>query len=314
MSGAVPRRTARNAADIGQTSILAQTFVAAEEEGLLAHDRPADVAANLMAIERRDVRVRVVEVVLRIERLVTEEPEGAAAQAVRSGARDGGDDAAAAPAILRAVVVDEDLELANGFHAQQTTGGASRRSIALEVHVGAVELVANLVGPRAGDRDLGPHPAVHLPRRRRRCDDSRLEQRQLAEVPTVERQLANLLRVDDGGNRGAGRVDNRRLATDCHHVLNRPDADRDVQGEVLADAEPDVRPAGRLESRQLDRHLVLPRFEAGRPVAAVRVRRQRAGDIRFDGSDVHRGARERSPGLVGHDTHEGGGGHLSGAS
>jgi hypothetical protein len=91
-------------------------------------------------------------------------------------------DPAGAAAVLGAVVVHEHLELAHRLDAQQSAGGAAGRAVALRVRVGAVDLVADLIRTRAGNRHLRAHAAVHLLLRAGRRGDARLQQRQLAEV------------------------------------------------------------------------------------------------------------------------------------
>ena len=250
--GAAARRPARHAADARKAPVLPKTFVATEEERLFAEQRPAEIATGLMPLERRLVGVGVVEVIPRVQRVIAEKPEGGTAEAVSARARHRGHDAAAAPAVLRAVVVDEDLELADGFNPEQATGRAARGAIPLKVHVGPIELIVDLVRPGTGHRHLRAHAAVDLTRSSRRCQHAGLQEGQLAEVAAVQWQLANLLGVDHRRDRRRRGIDHRGVAADRHDVLEATDANRHVQGQALADAEPDVGTPRRLEALQLD--------------------------------------------------------------
>jgi hypothetical protein len=79
-----------------------------------------------------------------------------------------------AAAVFGAVVVDQHLELADGVDAEQAAGGAARGPVALRVGVGPVELIADLVRARAGDRHLRAHAAIDLLLRAGRGGDAEL--------------------------------------------------------------------------------------------------------------------------------------------
>ncbi len=109
----------------GESAILVKALVAGEEERPLTGERSAEVSAVLIPVQRRLVHIGWIEVVPGVERIVAVEFEAGTAEVVRSRAGHRGDDAAAAPAVLGAVVVDEHLELANGFNTEQAAGCAA---------------------------------------------------------------------------------------------------------------------------------------------------------------------------------------------
>ena len=87
-----PRRAASPDGHRERARLLAPqplALVAREEEGPIAHERPAQRAAELVLAQQRHGLVLGVEVAARVELLVAQELEGAAVQLV--GARAGGD-------------------------------------------------------------------------------------------------------------------------------------------------------------------------------------------------------------------------------
>src|SRR5206468_1884291 len=130
-----------------------------------------------------------------------------------------GDDAACAAAVLGAVVVDQHLELAHRLDAQQAAGGAAGRAVALRIRVGAVDLITDLIRPGARNRYLRSHPAIDLLLRARRRGDAWLQERELAEIAAVQRQLADLLLLHERRHRRLSRVDDRGLGRDQHLLV-----------------------------------------------------------------------------------------------
>ena len=273
---ACARRRARHVRDRRQPLRLAKAFVAAEEERLVAGDRPAERAAELVALEGWNRLGRIVEVRARVERAVAAELEAGSREAVRSRARDGHDDSPGAAAVFGAVVVDEHLELAHGVDAEHAAGGAAGRAVALGVHVRAVHLEADLVRPGAGDRDLRAHAAIDRLRRGGRRGDAELEQRQLGEVAAVERQLANLVLIDERRHRRLPRRDQRGVSRHDDPLRDAADLHLDVQHRRLPDREGHILVLGRTEPGKLDGHRVLAWDEGVGAVSPLRVGREDA--------------------------------------
>jgi hypothetical protein len=92
---------------------LSLPLIVGEEERTIGANRTADHGAKLVAAKERLDGVRRREEVPRVQRLVTEELEHAAADDVRAGFRGEVDDAAVEPAEFRRRAVGLDLELLN---------------------------------------------------------------------------------------------------------------------------------------------------------------------------------------------------------
>ncbi len=69
----VPSCLRRYGIHLGDSSRLAQTLIVCEEEGVVLHDRPADGATKLIAMERQ---LRRVEEVSSIKRAIADELKG----------------------------------------------------------------------------------------------------------------------------------------------------------------------------------------------------------------------------------------------
>src|SRR5207245_7029447 len=123
--GPRPRRAARHRRDRRHTAILPQPFVAAEEERPVPGDRAAEVPAELISLERRNVLIRIVEERARVEPAVAVEFERRSLDGVRPRARDGGDAVAGAAPVLCGVLVDERLELAGAGSTYESSASGS---------------------------------------------------------------------------------------------------------------------------------------------------------------------------------------------
>src|SRR5262249_45701956 len=156
-------------------------------------------AAELVALERRDRRGRVLEKGGGGGPALAGAVEGGGGKNVCGRAGEGERDGARAGAGLGAAGVGASLGPARRGPAQRAAGGAARRPVPLRVHVGAVHLEADLVRPRTRDRHLRAHAAIDRLRGGRGRRDAELEQRQLAEVAPVQRELADLALIDESG-------------------------------------------------------------------------------------------------------------------
>ena len=301
------RGAARHRRNRRHAAILSQSLVAAEEERPILCDRTAQISAKLIPFERREIARRIVEEGARVEPAVAIEFEQRAFQRVRPRARHRRHDAAGAPSIFRAVVIDEDLKLPHRFHAEESARGAPGGSVALRVRVGAVELIADLIRSRAGNRDLRPHPAIHLLLGARRRRDARLQQGELTEIAAVQRQLANLFLVHERGNRGLAHIDHRRFADDGDLLVDTADLELDAEHGVLTNSELKVRVTCRAEALQLDGQLVPAGRQRLRTVPAGRVGDEHALLVGLDVTDGDRRAGQSGVRIIGDEAGNGSG-------
>ena len=192
---AAPHLGGRDRGNHGPALVLAQALVVAEEERLVAQQRSAERAAELMGVERRLGRR---EEVPRVERLVAVVLEQRSAELVGAGADAQVDDRAAEHAELGGRVVRLDLEFLQRFEWRR------------DVHEGVERLVVR----HAVEQVVvaRPRQAVHAVMDGAPCagsggilgkvgksrgDRPRRQRDELLKEAAIERERLNLLVVDD---------------------------------------------------------------------------------------------------------------------
>ena len=270
---AAPRVVVEHGRHLRDPLVLAQPFVAAEEERPVLHDRPAKRSAKLVAPE---IRLLVVKVVLAIELVVAEELERRAGKVIRPRLGDDVEHTSAGAAVLGAHRVGDDAELLDGFHAGHDAVGARRRVVQRVVVGGAVEREHVLARTRSRDRNLGALADVRALHARTAHDDARLQEHELRDVAAVERHRSELLLGDDVGNRAGGGFDERRGALDGNRLGHVAERQLRVDDGLLADGDGDPGADHRLETLQLHGHFVVGRLEQRHAVTAARIGDDRA--------------------------------------
>jgi hypothetical protein len=97
------------------------------------------------------------------------------------------------------------------------------------------------------------------------------QQRQLAEVTAVERELANLALIDQRGDRRLPRRHQRRVAADHDALGHAADLHLDVERGGLSDGEIDVLVLRRAEAGQLHGDGILAGHQRVGAIASLRV-------------------------------------------
>ena len=257
------RVVVRNRRHAGDAEPLDERLERPEVERLVLCDRPADHRAELMPVEIRNRLVGRIEEVLRIQRRVAIELECRSAHGIGAGPRDGIDHATGGPAELRRVCVRQDLEFEDGLHAEQHAGGRAGRLVVNIVDVGAIEQEAALLRPGAVDRNLRRPAADHVVAGGERRRDARLQQRQLLERPSVQRQLTNLFVANQSAHRSRRRVDDRRFANDRQLLADPPQLQFHVHDRVLSDGKLDAPTGDGLKSGQRHVDFIFARRQHG---------------------------------------------------
>ena len=262
---AAPHLGGRDRGNHGAALVLAQALVVAEEERLVAQQRSAERAAELMRVERRLGRR---EEVARVERLVAVVLEQRAAELVGARADAQVDDGAAEHAELGGRVVRLDLEFLQRFewrrdvherverlvvgHAVEQVVVARPRQAVHAVMDGAARAgsggILGKVGKSRGDR----------PRRQRD---------ELLKEAAIERERLNLLVVDDLPLLARRAPDEWRLADHADLFGHGAHFERDVQPRRFRNLQDDAGHDVALEAGELHGHRVL----------AGRQRRERVG-------------------------------------
>ena len=177
------------------TLIAALTLVAGEEERPAFQNRTTQRAAELIALEVLLLRS---EEVLRVERVVSQELEGAPVEGVRAGFGDGVERAASA-VDLRRIGVLLDAELLQRVDRRLDP----RAALMLFGDVDAVEQEACLLPADAADDvavdDFRPH-GLHVAGRRQQRR-TRRQLRELVKAAAVQRQVDDLFISDDVAQR-----------------------------------------------------------------------------------------------------------------
>ena len=200
---------------------------------------------------------------------------------------------------LRGIGVGQHLEFEHGVDAEQHAGHRSRRLVVDVVDVGAVEQETVLLRSRAVDRDLRGAAADDVVAGRQRGAHARLQQRQLLEGTAVERQIANLVVVDEPADRAVGQVEARRLRGDRHRRLQRTDRELQIDDQGLPERELRATPRDRPEPGGGHADLVLSRRQDGHAIASPVIRRQRFRGARRDVQDDDVRARDRRAARIG---------------
>ena len=239
-----PRRRARHGLHDVPAGVQPVPFVAAEEEGAVLDDRPADGAAELVQLQqrlgpdRRDAvveRADRVEVIARVERVVAQVLEHAAVEAVAARLGDDAHLAAGAGAELGRVAARFDAEFLDVLEARLQL---ERRAV-LAVHIarrgvddrGTLDAVVLddvlFVGP-AREADVLPGAVARVLRA------GRLQQ-QLRHLAAVDRQALHLALADVGADARRADVEDRRGADDGHRFLHAGRLELEVERQFLAD-------------------------------------------------------------------------------
>ena len=231
------KRLARHAAQERLPLNRSQSLVGAKHEELVAHDRPAAGGAELVALVFRLGRR---EEVFRIEPIAAIELVGGAVQLVGARLRDDGDDRLALP-----VLGGE--RVAKQAHFLHRVDGRVQRQVveAQRSDVHAVDRVVGRAVASAFDGDeLIAAPELRVAREVS-GRHARRERRQRQHGAAVQRQIFDLLLVDDLSDRGALRLQQRRLAGHGDRFADGCDAERDRRPRRFTLTQDEIREAPR---------------------------------------------------------------------
>ncbi len=137
---------------IAQGKALPQPLVIPEDKSLALSDRAARRRAKLIAAKCRNGRP--IEWVTPIEGAVAQKLIGAAMECVGSRPRDGADDPARRPSVLRREICGQDLELRHRIHAQIPAEDAPGRLVRVIVDARPIQEIVILLRPASGDGQL----------------------------------------------------------------------------------------------------------------------------------------------------------------
>ena len=282
------RFVARHGLGEAEADPLAQPLVAREEERLVGDNRPANRAAELVQLQRL---LDVVVLARRIQRIVAPVLEDGAGESIAAALADDRDVAAGAEPAFRRREAGVHAEFRHRLHRRlqpELRPGGVQVARARVPDVGAVHAVVVqvvLLVRLAVEPHRGP-AAVAVAR------GAGGERHQVGEVAAVDRQVLHFLRRDVDADPGGRQVQHRGGGDHVHLFGKRGDAQLDLDGLDLRDAQDDVAGLG-LEARELDLDDVRPGGEVGHDIGAVTFGDDRADaavGLRRDG-DRHAGQR-----------------------
>ena len=240
------RRGRRVADDRRRVALFDAALVAAEQEQLVLHDRRAQRAAKLIAVQIVLLRR---EVVALVEAVVAVELERVAVDLVRSGLGHQVDRRGGMVAVPRRQRAGLDLELLQRV-------GKRRRQVQVVERIvvrPAVHDVGDAVGLAAGHRDrhgrevlVGVEVAGRRGRRQSRQED------QLGRLAAVQRQLHDALIVDHLSDAGVLGFDQRGVRRHRDLLADRADGERHVDLGIRADLQHDAVPHVGVEALEHD--------------------------------------------------------------
>ncbi len=205
-------------------------FAGGEPEQAIAPQRPAERRRHLLPIEWRGLVLVVERRRQRLPAIVSRKDGRRALRRVGARARDDVDDRRGRAAEVGAEAVGRDLKLLHGIDRQVQQRSADHVVVVVLAVDGDVAAASHL--PGGGDQH-----AVGLRRIEDRCGRvAGHEQRQLEEVPAVERQRLDTRTRQDPVNH---RADRTRVAAHDHALLDIPDIELDVELPVLPDLQRD---------------------------------------------------------------------------
>ena len=279
-------------------------MIAAEEEGAVAHDGAAEGQAEVVVLE---VRLLLGELRRGGEALGAIEVVRAPFELVRAALDDQVLHGARGPAVLRRRVGGDHRELADGLGRRQVGDGVDQRLVVVHAFdLVAVELLAQSVDGEGRAAELGIAERLRVGARsaaggvaaRDAAVHARSQRGQLREVAAVERQVLDLLLIDERGDLRGALLDERRRGGDGHLFVHAAELHLEVDARHLVDGQRDLRDL-RLESAEIDLHLVRADRQRGQRVGALLVADVDALGAGAGAGRRHRGPGQHGPGVVG---------------
>ncbi len=228
------------------------------------------------------------------------ELEGRAVQLI--GPRPGHrvDDASRRTPELGRVGVGEDLELEDRLDPQQYAARRPGGLVVDVVDVGPVEEEVVLLGAGAIDGNLRRPAADHVVARGQGGAHSRLEQRELLEGASIERQVPDLMLPDQPAQRPRGEVDPGDVGLDDDLLGPLAELESRVQHRALPDSQANAAPGQGLEPRHGEVDLVFARREQRDQEVAGPVRRPLLDGAGAQVPDDHLDAGQHVPACILH--------------
>ena len=181
----------------------------------------------------------------------------------------------AVAAKLRAVGVGKNGKLRDGVNAERCAHDARSRAMLPEtLHIGAVEQIRLTLraGARNGEVVLQAVEQVGAAiTDLRAARDTGNQGDEVREIPAVERQIGDLLGLDNGLQGGRLRIDLRHLRVDGYGLLGLPHHHGKIHYRLLADGQRDAAPHAGLEALGGSLRFVIADGKFGNGVAALGV-------------------------------------------
>jgi hypothetical protein len=269
---------------------LADTLVAAHEEGAVLPDWPADHASKLIAFQFRFRTGRRGKEIARIEPVAPHELGDGAMERVAAGPQLDVDAGASMPSILGGVVARLDVDLFNRVERREH----GEDVVAVAGHRHAAE--GNLLIPRSDAASL----EFATPR-----DDARCQVSEVDEVAAGDRQVRDAFRGQHVPDHGALRLQQLTGGHDIDRFPDFTELDGEIYAHHLRDAKLDSGALG-AEALEVDFDHVLTWREVTDLEGTVGAGHNRVGHAGCRVRDRHRYARDERSGRIGYGTENAG--------
>ncbi|MFN7975360.1 MAG: hypothetical protein U0166_23905 [Acidobacteriota bacterium] len=272
--------------------VLVLPLVGHEEVRPVSDDGTADGESFLKALV---VRLRealiLLEVLLPVEALAPVVAEDVAMEGIGAALGDDGDDAAPGPAVLRLEPLRDDLELLDRFCGVLLEDATDRVVVVVAAVDGDVDAAPDL----GADGD-SPHARLRgvegISRGRPGSED-----RKALECTPVEREVVDLVLVDDRREVRLFRVDEGGFVHDGDSRFVRGQLEREIEPRLLADVERHTSFCVR-ETRQRDPDAVIAGHDRREAVATIPFGHRPPNHSRGDVTGLDVGAGDRRASLV----------------
>ena len=240
------RRRVGTYCDSIQQCRLTLPLVSEEEENAVFHDRTADRATELTALQHGTrLVVQIIKEVIGVEGIVSQVLKKTSVHLI--GARLGhhADCAAAVAAIFRRIVVAQDAELGDGIGIRIKHDAVA----GYRVVRASIEQITHCIGAASSHGELTAAVASFG-----RRYDARLRQCQIQNIAAIQRQILDRRAGDRTADRGIHRFNLRGLRLHLHSLGDRANLQTHVDAQGLAYGELLGRGGGFVEARDLDRN------------------------------------------------------------
>src|SRR5438093_11002484 len=234
VDNAPPRIRVRNECRTAHAEPLDESLVREEIKCLIALNGPAQRRTKLVSLERWYGLVFGIKKISRIHGRIAKEFESRSVDGIFARPRHRINLTAGRSPKFRRIRVRQNLKFEYRIHAKQDTGGGTGRLVVDIVNIGPIEQEIVLLRPSTIDGNFRSAPADDVIACSQRGAHSGLQKRKLLERSSVQREVTNLLIIDETAECGRREIDRIRVGYNFNLVRNLPDLQFDIHDCILA--------------------------------------------------------------------------------